>query len=188
MLVNFGDVYTVKLKLEGENLTQFLQGLITNDINSIDGVLETYILTPQGKIKHQITIEDKGDSYTVLCTNDQSDLSKFLTMYANLSGVTVTPLSTDDVYYDQRYFVELLAKGKIDTNFLVQPSLYPNEVDDSLVNYTKGCFVGQEVVARMKHLQKNKRTVQVHLTVCELVKGAKVLTTVDNYCIVRQPC
>ena len=82
-------VNPVEFKIIGKDLKEFLQGLITNNINNIDKEpVETFILTPQGKIKHQIKITDKGDGFSILCTNDQSDL------FASGSPVTKCCCST----------------------------------------------------------------------------------------------
>ena len=174
----------VELKLTGKNLKGFLQGLITNNINSVSQEpVETFVLTPQGKIKHQITITEKEDHFTIHCTNDQSDLFAFFNLYAKLSGVKIEKFELQDTY-DKEYFLNLLSQGKIDTNFIIQPSLLPSEVDDSLVDYKKGCYVGQEVVARMKYKQKNKKIIKVFEQPPE---GAKVLLNIENYVIAKVP-
>ena len=85
----------VRFKVTGDDLKGFFQGLITNNIKNIDGHLESFILTPQGKIKHQIKITDNGDHYIIECSNDQNDLLSFLNLYAGFSGVTVESESID---------------------------------------------------------------------------------------------
>tara|TARA_B100001057_G_scaffold490437_1_gene578707 strand:- start:965 stop:1531 length:567 start_codon:yes stop_codon:yes gene_type:complete len=178
---------SVEFKIIGNNLKEFLQGLITNNINNIDnGPVETFILTPQGKIKHQVTITDKGDSFNILCTNDQGDLFKFLNMYAMLKRIVVEKVNVQNVY-DKKYFLRLLEKGKLDTNFLTQPSLYPAEVDDSLVDYNKGCYIGQEVVARMHYKQKNKKQILIRNKADTMYSTAKVLLEIENWIIVKVP-
>ena len=184
----------VRFRVTGNDLPGFFQGLITNNINNIkniDGKLESFILTRQGKIKHQITITDNGDCYIVECSNDQSNLGSFLNQYAPLSKVTVESESIDKDQFNKEYFLKLLEQGKIDTNFLTQPSLYPAEVNEDLVDYKKGCYVGQEVVARMKFKQKNKKIVKIfreeQLTATHLPASYKILSKIDNYVIIKKP-
>ena len=177
----------VRFKVTGDDLKGFFQGLITNNIKNIDGQLESFILTPQGKIKHQIKITDNGDHYVIECSNDQNDLLSFLNLYAGFSGVTVESESIDKDQFNKEYFLDLLAQGKIDTNFIKQPSLYPAEVNEDLVDYKKGCYVGQEVVARMKHKQKNRKEIQILKANEELPPSSKVLLEIDNFVIVKKP-
>ena len=46
----------IKIKVFGEERFDFLQNIITNDLNKLDKKLESYILSPQGKILYQIII------------------------------------------------------------------------------------------------------------------------------------
>jgi len=177
----------VEFKIIGEDLKDFLQGLITNNINNIDKEpVETFILTPQGKIKHQVTITDNGDSFNILCTNDQGDLFKFLNMYGMLKKIVIEKIDVQEVY-DKKYFLKLLEQGKLDTNFLTQPSLYPAEVNEDLVDYKKGCYVGQEVVARMKFRQKNRKEIKILEANTELPPSSKMLLEIENYIIIKVP-
>lgn len=181
----------IEITVSGEERSQFLQGLITNDIKKIDGKLESFILTPQGKINHQIEITEHNDHYIILCSNNQNDLLSYLNNYARLSKVNVQHRELDKGMFDSKYFINKLSQGKLDSNFMLQPTLFPSEVNDSLVSYTKGCFVGQEVVARMKHKQKNKKVIKIYrseqLESTHLPNSHKVLLKVDNYTIVKEP-
>ena len=177
----------VKFKVMGDDLKGFFQGLITTNIENIDKEpVETFILTPQGKIKHQVTITDNGDSFDVLCSNNQGDLFKFLNMYGMLKKIVIEKVDVQEVY-DKKYFLKLLEQGKLDTNFLTQPSLYPAEVNEDLVDYKKGCYVGQEVVARMKFKQKNRKEIKILKANSELPPSSKVLLEIDNFVIVKKP-
>ena len=75
----------IKIKVFGEERFDFLQNIITNDLNKLDKKLESYILSPQGKILYQIIITKSDESYDIFCSNDQNDLSEFLNKYALLS-------------------------------------------------------------------------------------------------------
>ena len=181
----------IEITISGEEKSEFLQGLITNDIKKIDGTLESFMLTPQGKIKHQIEITDHGDHYTVLCSNNQHDIMSYLNTYARLSKVHVQHRELDKSMFDSTYFIKKLSEGKLDSNFMIQPSLFPSEVNESLVDYTKGCYVGQEVVSRMKHRQKNKKVIKIYrseqLRSTHLPASHKVLLEVGDYKIIKEP-
>ena len=180
----------IKIKVFGEERFDFLQNIITNDLNKLDKKLESYILSPQGKILYQITITKSDESYDIFCSNDQNDLSEFLNKYALLSNVNLVIEKTDNTKYDKNYILNQLSVGKIDANLLKQSSLLPSEVNDELVDYSKGCFVGQEVVSRIKHRQLNKKKVTIKVFKKEpnnFMDKSELLLQIDNYLILREP-
>ena len=180
----------IKIKVFGEERFDFLQNIITNDLNKLDKKLESYILSPQGKILYQIIITKSDESYDIFCSNDQNDLSEFLNKYALLSNVNLVIEKTDNTKYDKNYILNQLSAGKIDANLLKQSSLLPSEVNDELVDYSKGCFVGQEVVSRIKHRQLNKKKVTIKVFKKEpnnFMDKSELLLQIDNYLILREP-
>ena len=180
----------IKIKVFGEERFDFLQNIITNDLNKLDKKLESYILSPQGKILYQIIITKSDESYDIFCSNDQNDLSEFLNKYALLSNVNLVIEKTDNIKYDKNYILNQLSAGKIDANLLKQSSLLPSEVNDELVDYSKGCFVGQEVVSRIKHRQLNKKKVTIKVFKKEpnnFMDKSELLLQIDNYLILREP-
>ena len=180
----------IKIKVFGEERFDFLQNIITNDLNKLDKKLESYILSPQGKILYQIIITKSDESYDIFCSNDQNDLSEFLNKYALLSNVNLVIEKTDNTKYDKNYILNQLSVGKIDANLLKQSSLLPSEVNDELVDYSKGCFVGQEVVSRIKHRQLNKKKVTIKVFKKEpnnFLDKSELLLQIDNYLILREP-
>ena len=179
----------IKIKVFGEERFDFLQNIITNDLNKLDKKLESYILSPQGKILYQIIITKSDESYDIFCSNDQNDLSEFLNKYALLSNVNLVIEKTDNTKYDKNYILNQLSVGKIDANLLKQSSLLPSEVNDELVDYSKGCFVGQEVVSRIKHRQLNKKKVTIKVFKKEpnkFIDKSELLLQIDNYLILRE--
>ena len=180
----------IKIKVFGEERFDFLQNIITNDLNKLDKKLESYILSPQGKILYQIIITKSDESYDIFCSNDQNDLSEFLNKYALLSDVNLVIEKTDNTKYDKNYILNQLSVGKIDANLLKQSSLLPSEVNDELVDYSKGCFVGQEVVSRIKHRQLNKKKVTIKVFKKEpnnFMDKSELLLQIDNYLILKEP-
>jgi len=180
----------IKIKVFGEERFDFLQNIITNDLNKLDKKLESYILSPQGKILYQIIITKSDESYDIFCSNDQNDLSEFLNKYALLSNVNLVIEKTDNTKYDKNYILNQLSVGKIDANLLKQSSLLPSEVNDELVDYSKGCFVGQEVVSRIKHRQLNKKKLTIKVFKKEpnnFMDKSELLLQIDNYLILREP-
>ena len=180
----------IKIKVFGEERFDFLQNIITNDLNKLDKKLESYILSPQGKILYQIIITKSDESYDIFCSNDQNDLSEFLNKYALLSDVKLSIEKIDKREFDKNYILDQLSTGIIDSNLLKQSSLLPSEVNDELVDYSKGCFVGQEVVSRIKHRQLNKKKLSIKVfekKPQKLPNNSEILLQINNYYILREP-
>ena len=180
----------IKIKVSGSERFDFLQNIITNDLNKLEEELFSYILTPQGKILYEIIITNSKKSYDLVCTNDQNDLATYLKKYASLSDVDLHIENIDAGEYNEKYILNQLSSGNIDANLLKHSSLLPSEINDELVDYSKGCFVGQEVVSRIKHRQLNKKKVTVKLFEQKpqnLPNNSEILFQLNNYFILREP-
>ena len=180
----------IKIKVSGSERFDFLQNIITNDLNKLEEELFSYILTTQGKILYEIIITNSKESYDLVCTNDQNDLATYLKKYASLSDVDLHIENIDAKEYDEKYILNQLSSGNIDANLLKHSSLLPSEINDELVDYSKGCFVGQEVVSRIKHRQLNKKKVTVKVFQKKpqnLPKNSEILFQLNNYFVLREP-
>ncbi len=180
----------IKIKVSGSERFDFIQNIITNDLNKLEQELFSYILTPQGKILCEIIITNSKESYDLVCTNDRNDLTTYLKKYATLSDVNLHIENIDAAEYDEKYILNQLSSGNIDANLLEHSSLLPSEINDELVDYSKGCFVGQEVVSRIKHRQLNKKKVTVKVFEQKprnLPNNSEILFQLNNYFILREP-
>ena len=159
-------------------------------MNKLEKELFSYILTPQGKILYEIIITNSKESYDLVCTNDQNDLATYLKKYASLSDVDLHIENIDAREYNEKYILNQLSSGNIDANLLRHSSLLPSEINDELVDYSKGCFVGQEVVSRIKHRQLNKKKVTVKVfeeKPQNLPNNTEILFQLNNYFVLREP-
>jgi hypothetical protein len=177
------------IALSGADMRTFLQGLVTNDVDTVVPGKPAYaaLLTPQGKILFDFLIVDDGAGNLLLdCLASARDaLVKRLTLYRLRAKVEIKP--RDDlaafaswdgtslpglVFDDPRvpalgkraiapaaegsdgYLAHRLSLGVpegpdfgSDKTFALDAGL------DELhaVAFDKGCYVGQELTARMKH-------------------------------------
>ncbi len=180
----------IKIKVSGSERFDFLQNIITNDLNKLEEELFSYILTPQGKILYEIIITNSKESYDLVCTNDQNDLATYLKKYASLSDVDLHIENIDAKKYNEKYILNQLSTGKIDANLIKHSSMLPSEINDELVDYSKGCFIGQEVVSRIKHRQLNKKKVTVKVfeeKPQNLPNNSEILFQLNNYFVLREP-
>jgi hypothetical protein len=183
----------VLLDIRGQDAGNFLQGLVTNDVNKLgpDTPLYAVLLTPQGKILHDFLLYAHGTSILLDCNRAGAlDLKSRLERYrlrakveiapredlaiaAILDGIGAkaghlhdprlpalgwrallnTPVSPEPAppaaYLDHR-----LALGIPEGSDFGSDRMFALDADlDELhgVSFDKGCYVGQELTARMKH-------------------------------------
>ena len=181
----------IKILIYGEERIDFIQNIITNNILSESKSLYSYILTPQGKILFEIQINLMNDCLEIICSNDQSDLLSYFEKYAKLSDISLQKFQLDKANFGESYFLDSLKMGKIDTNFLSHSTLNPSEVHDEYINYQKGCFVGQEVVSRIKHRQLQKKNILIfeknNQNTFNLPDDFELLIEFKNFLVIRLP-
>ena len=184
----------IMILVKGSESLEFLQNLVTNDLSKLNKKQHNFILTPQGKIKYEIYISSKeSNEYLVECSNDQNNILEYFSKYAELSDVNLETQSLPkNLYYNQDYLSKSLSNGDVDTNFQQTNKFYPSEISNHAVDYEKGCYVGQEVVSRMKHRQLNKNFVRVFKKIVlkdnlleKIIETFEILNEHEDYLIVK---
>jgi folate-binding protein YgfZ len=201
------------LKISGADARNFLQGLVTNDVERLDeGLVYTAMLTPQGKYRADFFLVPMGtDILLDVATHLAAGLKQALTMYKLRSAVeieetdrTVTRGLGDipdggfadprDPTLGWRGYDGQLGDQDVDWDALRVEAIVPESgvelTPDSFilemgferlngVDFRKGCYVGQEVTARMKHkTELRKGLAQVSVTApvpvgTEIIAGGK---------------
>lgn len=181
----------IKIIITGEEKYEFLQNLITNDLNKIEDIIYSYLLTPQGKIFSELQIKKRKDSLEIFCTNDQVGIFDYLQKYSKLSEVNLEKKISLDLDINEKYFTDLLSKGLIDSNVLPHSSFNPSEISPSYIDYKKGCYVGQEVVSRIKHRQLNRKSIIVFQNLSfdesKKIDNFEIIIKIKDFFIVRLP-
>jgi folate-binding protein YgfZ len=102
--MNIKNVYILDdrsiLYINGEDVKEFLQNLISNDINKVSDVNScfTSLLTPQGKFLYEFIIIKHKSGYLIDCEKSQADgLYKQLSIYKLRSKVEILNLSNEFV-------------------------------------------------------------------------------------------
>jgi len=180
--------------VSGADALPFLQGLITNDLETLAEGPAAYaaLLTPQGKILFDFLVVRRDGAFLLDCRADLADaLVRRLLLYRLRSKVTIEPrpdlaLLSDagggalpeGAFLDPRlaelgqraivardtvppsagntesYLVHRLDCGVPEGADFGQDKIFALDADlDELhgVSFEKGCYVGQELTARMKH-------------------------------------
>ncbi|WP_300016152.1 folate-binding protein [uncultured Roseobacter sp.] len=174
------------LQISGADAREFLQGLITNDIERLrDGLVYAALLTPQGKYIADFFLAAAPDGILLDVADGLGDaLTQRLTMYKLRADVTITqaplhlhrglgeppedgfadprhtalgwrayrdaPQTDDDVDWTALRVAHLIPETGVE---LTQDTFILEVGFERLsgVDFRKGCYVGQEVTARMKH-------------------------------------
>lgn len=187
------------LMISGKDAHSFLQGLVTNDVDKIDGgLVYAALLTPQGKYLADFFLSARDDGILLDVDASLAEMLKMrLTMYKLRADVAISDAelhahlglgeTPEDGFPDPRaeslgwraYRETPQTDDSTDWTALhvaaqvpqsgaeLGPDSYILEMGFEALNgvdFRKGCYVGQEVTARMKHkteLRKGLATVSV---------------------------
>lgn len=174
------------LKLTGADTSDFLQGLITNDVRKLDQApIYAAILTPQGKFMVDFFLKTVGDGVLLDVAEPFADaLVQRLNMYRLRADVQIEATAMylhrglgdvpEDGYSDPRspemgwrayrdvpqsdditdWDALRVAHAIPENGIELTPDSFILEMGFERLNgvdFRKGCYVGQEVTARMKH-------------------------------------
>jgi hypothetical protein len=175
------------IRLSGEDVRGFLQGLVTSDVGG-DLPVWAGLLTPQGKCLFDFIVWSDGDDLLLDCEAAAADdLVKRLSIYRLRRPITIERDSSFAVHWAKEEETEGVPDPRLaalGTRWLApadQPAegwlehrlrlgvtegsaelgellwLECNAIELNGVSFTKGCFVGQENTARMNWRQKVNR-------------------------------
>ncbi len=202
------------MTIEGNDRFNFIQGIITNDIEKLRKNTSIYsgILSPQGKFLTDFFITNYNDKFYLEChKNQEEEIKKKLLMYKLRSSVEIksirkikillfntnknSELSKKNtlITFDDPRFSNFLSRSYVDESFYknilskmkeIQKTEYedlrisnqiPDFQKDTLgdktlplemhfdklngISWSKGCYLGQEVTARMKYRKVVKKKI-----------------------------
>lgn len=157
------------LEFYGPDTVRFLNGQLTQDVRLVSSskkVIPSCVTDAKGKLQFRIWLVEgeSSESVIVLCREeDTSDLENRLTRYLisdqveviNRSGeFSVTDFGGLTITEHQRVS-QLIPKW----GFELYPGILPPEagLDQTDISYNKGCYIGQEIISRIKSAGKLNR-------------------------------
>lgn len=192
----------------GPDSFSFLQNIITQDLELLDNSSSVHacLLTPQGKYLHDFfVIRTDPTTYVLDCEGSERarDLARRLGLYKLSADVTIhstehtttyhvfpdgprllqTPEGTEIpfVEWDQWRITQGIPDGSRDAEIGVS-TLAEINLDQRTVSYTKGCYIGQELVARMHNRNLGKK----HLVAVEFLGDIPTAgTEIENIGMMR---
>ena len=154
------------IQISGVDSAEFLQGQITNDINfaSESKMTISAICNVKGRIIAVFKILKTGSGFLIFINNTVAKKFKnYLEKYAvffktkiefidnAINGIEIIPLSD--------WKLDCIEKGFVEINESISEAFTPHELNYQnlgLISFEKGCFTGQEVIARMHYRGKLK--------------------------------
>ena len=191
-----------RTRITGEDARKFLQNIVTNDIDLLDDrpFIHSALLTAQGKYLHDFFIFKEDGGYLIDCEGGDraGDLARRLSMYKLRSKISITREDDAATYvtlpdlkrslerpsgiseaawdiWDCWRIKQGIADGSRDAE-IEKSTLAELNMEDA-IDYTKGCYVGQELTARIHHrgLLK-KRLFPVKFANCAPAVGQDVIS------------
>lgn len=200
------------IAISGPDRVVFLQGILTQDVIKLqdEKIQFAALLSPQGKILHDMFLIALDDAILIDTQAQYAEtLLKRLAMYKLRAKVTIEKTTPPDISLPDPRHPELplrnylspvtchlspLPLGIPELGRDFEPDqIVPLDAGYDLLNavsFTKGCYVGQEVTARMHYkniarrgffiLEQDGNPVRLMLLKFEEVEAAKGIITVDN--------
>jgi len=169
-----------RIIVTGEDSFKFLQNIVTNDMGKISGKgLHACLLTAQGKYLHDFYIFKIDEGYLIDCEGGDrlADLLRRLTMYKLRAKISLAAEDNREIYvrlpenirelekpqiaetdfdtWDKWRIAQSLADGSRDAE-IEKSTLSELNMEDA-IDYDKGCYVGQELTARIHHRGLSKK-------------------------------
>ena len=167
---------THSLKVEGEDAIKFIESLIS--VDPLEKQLKTsFLLKPDGKVGHWFVVKrDSDDIYIFQGENELNNIKKSLDFYKIRTKCSLEVI--DDEKYlaleleDKSFKFTEITKPTLSIDWeklslvlelplpeTIEAGLLPNETKwlDFLVDFNKGCFLGQEQASRVKFRGRPRR-------------------------------
>jgi folate-binding protein YgfZ len=176
-----------QLRVTGADRTRFLQGMLTNDVGTLAaaGFLRAAMLNVKGRVLALVDVVAEPESYLLVTEPvTAGKVHALLERHAIADDVAFTPEShalhrvwatPAEVWTAPPVFAAAADAGDAEARRVeaglprygidVTEDHFPFEANlDAVISYTKGCYIGQEVVARA-HARghANKRLVGLRL-------------------------
>lgn len=181
------------ISVSGDDRIAFLQGVLTQDVTQLAEQKTQFaaLLSPQGKVLHDMFLIDRGEHILISTAAMFADtLMKRLAMYKLRAKVSISEgLAPTAILADPRHdglpplgagnHRERLALGIPEFGIDIAPdSMTAMDAGYDLLNaisFTKGCYVGQEVTARMHYKAIARKGFFIVRAMQPLNNGASIL-------------
>lgn len=154
------------IQISGLDSAEFLQGQITNDVNlaSSDQMLRSAICNVKGRVLAVFKILKVSTDFHIFLNKSiaekfKSHLEKYSVFYKTKIELINQSSKNIEIISESDFRLRCIEEGFVDINEPISESFTPHELNYQnlgLINFEKGCFTGQEVIARMHYRGKLK--------------------------------
>ena len=154
------------IQISGLDSAEFLQGQITNDVNlaSSDQMLRSAICNVKGRVLAVFKILKVSTDFHIFLNKSiaekfKSHLEKYSVFYKTKIELINQSSKNIEIISESDFRLRCIEEGFVDINESISESFTPHELNYQnlgLINFEKGCFTGQEVIARMHYRGKLK--------------------------------
>jgi len=176
------------LEFSGPDAVRFLNGQITQDVRKVMGtglVLPSCVTDAKGKLQFRVWIAEGCGGVLVICREGMTeDLEARLTRYLIADDVEVRDVSDnfriEDFGFAEMDEAERIAAGIPKWGAELKEGMLPPEagLDATDISYNKGCYIGQEVISRIKSAGKVNRRLTKFVFESEGITGE--ITNIDG--------
>lgn len=168
--------YAGALEFRGPDAVRFLNGQVTQDVRKVmasGDVFPSCVTDAKGKLQFRVWIAkgNADDSVLVFCCGEMlEELEARLTRYLIADDVEVRNVSSEIALDDFQFpHADLSERERIEKGIPrwgneITTGMLPPEaaLDITDISYNKGCYIGQEVISRIKSAGKvNRRLVKL---------------------------
>ena len=182
-------ISTHSLKIEGDDAIKFIESLIS--IDPMVNIFKTsFLLKPDGKVNHWFVIKRVNDKLFIYQSKQELTRIKETLDFYKIRTKCSLEIIKDEKYLglvlqdDNFKFIENLDQKNIidwaDLSLILElplpeitlDGLLPNETKwlDFMVDFNKGCFLGQEQASRVKFRGRPRRLLQSNKDSQEFIK------------------
>ncbi len=152
------------IQISGLDSAEFLQGQITNDVNlaSSDQMLRSAICNVKGRVLAVFKILKIGADFHIFLNKSIAEkfrfhLEKYSVFYKTKIEFINKSSKNIEIISESDFRLRCIEEGFVDINESISEFFTPHELNYQnlgLINFEKGCFTGQEVIARMHYRGK----------------------------------
>ena len=154
------------IQISGVDSAEFLQGQITNDINFVseNKILTSAICNVKGRVLAVFRILRISSGFLIFVNKSVAEkfkthLEKYAVFFKTKIEFIDKAIDGIEIISESDWKLNCIERGFVEITESISEVFTPHELNYQnlgLINFEKGCFTGQEVIARMHYRGKLK--------------------------------
>ena len=154
------------IQISGVDSAEFLQGQITNDINFVSDnkILTSAICNVKGRVLAVFRILSSSSGFLIFVNKSVAEkfkthLEKYAVFFKTKIEFIDKAIDGIEIISESDWKLNCIERGFVEITESISEVFTPHELNYQnlgLINFEKGCFTGQEVIARMHYRGKLK--------------------------------